>query len=102
MYNFKSFIYGVPLEKFIIIIAGVSLIATVSTVSLPGSIIIGIVYFAIMVLLRFDPENLYAFRKIYFRYSSGGLKFVKNNELYGISGKYIFSGSNLNNTIIAK
>ena len=91
VYNFKSFIYGISLEKFIIIIAGISIIATISTISLLGAIITGIIYFAIMTLLRFEPENLYAVRKIYFRYSSTGLKFVKNNELYGISGKYIFS-----------
>lgn len=91
VYNFKSFIYGVSLEKFIIIIAGISIIATISTISLLGAIITGIIYFAIMTLLRFEPENLYAVRKIYFHYSSTGLKFVKNNELYGISGKYIFS-----------
>ena len=57
VYNFKSYIYGLSLEKFIIIIAGVSIIATIFTLSLLAALITGAAYFTIMGILRFDPEK---------------------------------------------
>ena len=65
--------------------------AIISTGYLSLAIITGIVYFIIMALLRFEPGNIYSLRKLYFKSSASDLKFIRNNELYGISGKFIFT-----------
>ncbi|WMT50922.1 MAG: ATP-binding protein [Ferroplasma sp.] len=97
VYNFKSYIYGLPLEKFIIIIAGISIIATVFTISLLAALIIGVTYFTIMLILRFDPGNVYLMRKLYFHGSTYEIKFIQNGELYGISGKFAFTALEIEN-----
>ncbi len=71
--------------------AGISIIAILSTEYLPAAIIAGMVYFIIMALLRFEPENIYSLRRLYFKGAVSDLKFIKNGELYGISGKFIFT-----------
>ncbi len=58
---------------------------------MPAAIITGIVYFIIMAMLKFEPGNIYSLRKLYFKSSESDLKFVRNGELYGISGKFIFT-----------
>lgn len=98
VYNFKSYIYGLSLEKFIIIIAGVSIIATIFTLSLLAALITGAAYFTIMGILRFDPENVYLIRKLYFHGSAYRIKFIRNIELYGISGKFAFTALEIENT----
>lgn len=97
VYNFKSYIYGIPLEKFVMIIAGISIVATIFTTSIVAAIIAGSSYFALIGLLKFDPENAYSIRKLYFHGSAYGTRFIKNGELYGIYGKFTFTAIEIEN-----
>jgi Cdc6-like AAA superfamily ATPase len=91
-YNFKSYIYNMPMEKFAIIIAGVSFTALLFTISLPVAAGVGTGYFLFMGLIGFEFHRIRSARKIYFHGSvAPGIKFLRKRPLFGIVDNYVFT-----------
>ncbi len=98
VYNFKSYIYGMPVEKFVIILSGISMAAILFTISLPVTISAVAIYFGFMAYIKFDFSNIYKLRKLYFHGMAGhNIKFVRNGFLFCILGQDIFSAVEIEN-----
>jgi Cdc6-like AAA superfamily ATPase len=98
VYNFKSYIYGMPLEKFVIILSGISLAAILFTYSISGTLVAVLIYFAFMAYIKFDFSNIFKLRKIYFHgINKAGIRFVRNESLFGVIGKQVFSVVEISN-----
>ncbi len=88
-----------PVEKFIIILAGISITAVIYSISLFAAIIVIIAYFIFMVFIRFDFSNIKYLRKIYFHSKSKGIvQLIKKELIYGIIGKTLFTAVEIENS----
>jgi|GEM_PF-2087605 len=99
VYNFKSYIYGMSVEKFVIILSGISLAAILFTYSIYGALAVVLIYFAFMAYINFEFSNIFKLRKIYFHGTGQvSIQFVHNEFLFGVIGKQVFSVVEINNT----
>ena len=98
VYNFRSYIYNMPVEKFVIVLAGISLTAILFTFSLIASLAAVSLYFAFMGYIGFNFSNISKLRKLYFHGKGlSNIRFINNGLLFGIYGKEIFSGVEIDN-----
>ena len=98
VYNFRSYIYNMPVEKFVMVLAGISLTAILFTFSLVASLAAVSLYFAFMGYIGFNFSNIRKLRKLYFHGKGlSNIRFINNGLLFGIYGKEIFSGVEIDN-----
>ncbi len=87
-----------PVEKFAIILSGISILAILFTYSMPASIVVVLAYFGFMAYIKFDVTNIFKLRRFYFRgLAKQNIRFVRNNLLFGVIGKEVFSAVEIGN-----
>ncbi|MEM0140179.1 MAG: DUF87 domain-containing protein, partial [Ferroplasma sp.] len=88
-----------PLEKFLILIAGIAIFAILFDISPLLAAVASLSYYIFMFYIKFDFSNLYYFKKYDFRLGSknANIEFLKDENLYCKYGDTIFSVIEINN-----
>ncbi len=81
IYNYRTYVYNMPLEKLILIISGISLFSIFIKINIIISLIFFIIYFSFLFIIKFDLNKLKEIKRKY-NFKKNNNKIIKKDNLF--------------------